>query len=192
MVAPKVSQEVIACSSTDVAIIGGGVVGVIAANRMRERCIDYRVVERLSDFGGVWHTHSNNHSTLQVHQDAGCHEEISLECWIPCQASAVAPAKCLLVHILQYTALAAPEAGVLCVYMCCLTIKAPEASYRTHPKFPLGKKGPLEQISGNAVLSKLREMAQHFGIHQHTDFNSEVETVHEEGDPCATTAALPA
>ena len=54
------------CSTTDVAIIGGGVVGVIAANRMRERCIDYRVIERLHDFGGVWHTHSNNHSTLQV------------------------------------------------------------------------------------------------------------------------------
>ena len=67
MVAPKVKQEtVVPCSTTDVAIIGGGVVGVIAANRMRERCIDYRVIERLHDFGGVWHTHSNNHSTLQV------------------------------------------------------------------------------------------------------------------------------
>jgi cation diffusion facilitator CzcD-associated flavoprotein CzcO len=68
MVAPKVNghQEVVACSSTDVAIIGGGVVGVIAANRMRERDIDYRVLERLPDFGGVWHTHSNNHSTLQA------------------------------------------------------------------------------------------------------------------------------
>ena len=67
MVAPKVKQEaVIPCSTTHVAIIGGGVVGVIAANRMRERSIDYRVIERLHDFGGVWHTHSNNHSTLQV------------------------------------------------------------------------------------------------------------------------------
>ena len=56
----------IKCSCTEVAIIGGGVVGVIAAKRMLERDIDFTVLEKLHDFGGVWHTHSNNHSTLQV------------------------------------------------------------------------------------------------------------------------------
>ena len=68
MVAQKTTNEPleIQCSCTDVAIIGGGVVGVIAAKRMLERGIDFKVLEKLHDFGGVWHTHSNNHSTLQV------------------------------------------------------------------------------------------------------------------------------
>jgi cation diffusion facilitator CzcD-associated flavoprotein CzcO len=59
-------HKTIECTETDVAIIGGGVVGVIAANRMRERGIQYKVLERQHDFGGVWHSHGNNHSTLQV------------------------------------------------------------------------------------------------------------------------------
>ena len=62
------------CSTTDVAIVGGGVVGVVAAMRMQERgsgqCpLEYRVIERLHDFGGNWHTHANNYSTLQVIAD---------------------------------------------------------------------------------------------------------------------------
>jgi cation diffusion facilitator CzcD-associated flavoprotein CzcO len=52
-------------TGTDVAIIGGGVVGLLSAMRMRERGIEYRIIERSTDFGGTWHTHSNNHSTLQ-------------------------------------------------------------------------------------------------------------------------------
>jgi 4-hydroxyacetophenone monooxygenase len=53
-------------SSTDIVIIGGGVVGVLAAMRMRERDVEYRIIERHSDLGGTWHTHSNNYSTAQV------------------------------------------------------------------------------------------------------------------------------
>ena len=59
-------HKTIECMETDVAIIGAGVVGVIAANRMRERGIQFKVLERQHDFGGVWHAHGNNHSTLQV------------------------------------------------------------------------------------------------------------------------------
>lgn len=68
MVAPKTNGTVVSVprAEVDVAIIGGGVVGVIAAKRMHERGIDYKVIERQHDFGGVWHTHGNNHSTLQV------------------------------------------------------------------------------------------------------------------------------
>ena len=65
MVAPKQSKS-IPRSHIDVAIIGGGVVGVIAAKRMLEEGIAFTVIERQRDFGGVWHTHGNNHSTLQV------------------------------------------------------------------------------------------------------------------------------
>lgn len=59
-------QETFDCTETDVAIVGAGVVGVIAAKRMQERRIQYKVLERQHDFGGVWHTHGNNYSTLQV------------------------------------------------------------------------------------------------------------------------------
>ena len=65
MVAPKQTKPV-PRSHIDVAIIGGGVVGVIAAKRMLERGIAFTVIEKQRDFGGVWHTHGNNHSTLQV------------------------------------------------------------------------------------------------------------------------------
>lgn len=63
-------------------------------------------------------------------------------------------------------------------------MQAPELSYRTHPKYPLGKKGPLEQITGNAVLSRLREMAVDLGIDRHTEFHSEVETIRMKGEEC--------
>ena len=66
MVAPKQTRAV-PRSHIDVAIIGGGVVGCVAAKRMQERGIAFKVIERQRDFGGVWHTHGNNHSTLQVH-----------------------------------------------------------------------------------------------------------------------------
>ena len=61
-------------------------------------------------------------------------------------------------------------------------LQAPELSYRFHPKYPLGKKGPLEQITGNSVLRRLRDMATDLGIHEHTDFCSEVETIRMEDD----------
>ena len=64
-------------------------------------------------------------------------------------------------------------------------IQAPELSYRFHPKYPLGKNGPLEQITGNNVLRRLREMATDLGIQEHTDFCSEVETIRMEDDRSA-------
>ena len=54
----------------DVAVIGGGVVGVLAGIRLLEKGIDFAIFERQADFGGVWTTHGNNHSTLQVQR--GC------------------------------------------------------------------------------------------------------------------------
>ena len=48
------------------AVIGGGVVGVLAGIRLLEKGIDCAIFERQADFGGIWTTHGNNHSTLQV------------------------------------------------------------------------------------------------------------------------------
>jgi len=50
----------------DVAVVGGGVVGVLAGLRLLRKGIDFAIFERQADFGGVWVTHGNNHSTLQV------------------------------------------------------------------------------------------------------------------------------
>ena len=72
----------------------------------------------------------------------------------------------------------------------CASIQAPELSYRFHPKYPLGKNGPLEQITGNNVLRRLREMATDLGIQKHTDFCSEVETIRMEDDRSAAAHSL--
>ena len=53
-----------------------------------------------------------------------------------------------------------------------------------HPKFPLGK-SPLEQVSGNTVLTRLRELAAAMDITKHTEFCSEVETIRPSGNECA-------
>lgn len=60
------SVTAVQCTSTDVAVIGGGVVGVLTAQRLRDRGIAFRVIERLQDFGGCWITEANNYSTLQA------------------------------------------------------------------------------------------------------------------------------
>ena len=46
----------------------------------------------------------------------------------------------------------------------------------------MGKNGPLEQITGNNVLKRLRDMATELGIDEHTDFCSEVETIRMDND----------
>ena len=58
-------------------------VGVVAAMRMRDRGIQYRVIERNSDFGGTWHTHSNNYSTTQACRLSD-HYELHLYLHITC------------------------------------------------------------------------------------------------------------
>ena len=67
------------------------------------------------------------------------------------------------------------------------SLQAPEIAYRTHPRFPLGKRGPLEQVGGNAVLSTLRRLAIEKGVRAHTHFGCEVEAVHKDkaDDKCA-------
>ena len=77
MVAPKQSKPV-PRSNIDVAIIGAGVVGVVAAKRMLERGIAFRVIKRQRDFGGVWHTHGNNHSTLQADRKTSVQGDVQL------------------------------------------------------------------------------------------------------------------
>jgi len=59
-------------------------------------------------------------------------------------------------------------------------VQAPELSYRFHTKYPLGKNGPLEQITGNNVLRRLRDMARDLDFYKHTNFCSEVETIRME------------
>lgn len=67
-------------------------------------------------------------------------------------------------------------------------LQAPEIAYRTHPKYPLGKRGPLEQVGGNSVLSTLRRLASEKGVRAHTHFGCEVEAVHKDqaDDKCAS------
>ena len=52
--------------AVDVVIVGGGLCGVLAAHRCHESNLSYCLVERQSDFGGVWASLANEHSHLQV------------------------------------------------------------------------------------------------------------------------------
>lgn len=55
-----------ASQHVDVAILGGGLCGVLAGHRCFEEGLTYTIIERENDFGGVWGTLANNHSHLQV------------------------------------------------------------------------------------------------------------------------------
>ncbi len=52
--------------AVDVLIVGGGLCGVLAAHRCDENSLSYCLIERQSDFGGVWASLANEHSHLQV------------------------------------------------------------------------------------------------------------------------------
>ncbi|KAK9828833.1 hypothetical protein WJX72_002308 [[Myrmecia] bisecta] len=50
----------------EIAILGGGICGVLAAQRCAEAGIPFHLLEREADFGGVWGTLANSHSHLQA------------------------------------------------------------------------------------------------------------------------------
>jgi 4-hydroxyacetophenone monooxygenase len=51
---------------TDIAIVGGGMCGVIFAARCAKLGIPYKIIERQHTLGGVWLEYANQHSALQV------------------------------------------------------------------------------------------------------------------------------
>jgi cyclohexanone monooxygenase len=56
----------------DVAVLGGGFAGLIAAHRLRQAGIeDFRIIELGGDFGGVWYW--NRYPGIQVDSDSYCY-----------------------------------------------------------------------------------------------------------------------
>lgn len=51
---------------TEIAIIGGGVCGVICAGRCADKRIPYKIIERQNCYGGVWSNLANANSALQA------------------------------------------------------------------------------------------------------------------------------
>ena len=60
-IAGQISDE-----DTEVVILGGGICGVLTGHKCAEEGTPYLIVERDADFGGVWATMANDHSSLQV------------------------------------------------------------------------------------------------------------------------------
>ena len=52
--------------NTEIAIVGGGVCGVICAGRCAEKRIPYTIIERQPCYGGVWSNLANKNSALQA------------------------------------------------------------------------------------------------------------------------------
>ena len=50
----------------DITIVGGGVCGVLAGQRFAREGFTYRILEKASDYGGVWAYRANSYSHLQV------------------------------------------------------------------------------------------------------------------------------
>ncbi len=56
----------------EVAILGGGFAGLIAAHRLQEAGVDdFRIIELAGDFGGVWYW--NRYPGIQIDSDAYCY-----------------------------------------------------------------------------------------------------------------------
>ena len=49
-----------------VVVVGGGICGVLAAQRLAQENIDFIIVERGNGFGGNWLVRANSYSHLQV------------------------------------------------------------------------------------------------------------------------------
>ena len=60
------SEAAALAQTTEVAIIGGGICGILAAKGCRDRNLPYRLIERGDDLGGNWMTLANGHSYLQA------------------------------------------------------------------------------------------------------------------------------
>lgn len=50
----------------EVAIVGGGICGILAAHRCVQRQIKYILIEKDDKLTGVWQAIANEHSQLQV------------------------------------------------------------------------------------------------------------------------------
>lgn len=53
---------------TEIAVVGGGVCGVICAGRCAEKGVPYTIIERQPCYGGVWSNLANANSALQARQ----------------------------------------------------------------------------------------------------------------------------
>ena len=53
-------------AEVEVAILGGGICGVLAAQQCTEKHMTFRILERMQTLGGVWSFRANTHSHLQV------------------------------------------------------------------------------------------------------------------------------
>ena len=52
--------------TVEVAIIGAGISGVLAAHQAHKDGLSFRIIDRCQDFGGVWEFRANSYSHLQV------------------------------------------------------------------------------------------------------------------------------
>jgi cation diffusion facilitator CzcD-associated flavoprotein CzcO len=62
----SVVSQPVKLEQVEVAIIGGGICGVLAGREATERKLSYVILEREEMYGGNWHSLANSYSQLQV------------------------------------------------------------------------------------------------------------------------------
>ena len=132
---------------TDMAIVGGGICGILAAKMCGDRRWPYVVVERNEELGGVWGTLANKHSYLQARLGGAagrlegsarcCGGGAACDHW-PAAAAAAA------------TSLLPPPAGPLAALPLC-SLQCYEPNYRWDDSYRINQD---ELTKGSAVAVK--------------------------------------
>lgn len=143
-------------------IIGGGICGLLAAERCVREGIKFLLFERGDDYGGNWVVRANTYSHLQASSDI-------IDCGVHCQDSRK--------RFRQYTiALAHILRSDVDISVSSLCTQAHASLYQWDKDFPLDK-NPFAKVAAPKVLSTIRGFAERHNISQHTKFGTEVTSI---------------
>ena len=145
-----------------VVIIGGGVCGLLAADRCLREGIDFVLFERGEEYGGNWVVRANTYSHLQARRRS-LGQQLAAQDPVP-----------LIVIMDDHNLI--PLIILLVVYHHPCRIQAHAALYQWDKDFPLDK-SPFTKVAAPNVLQNMRDFAEKHLIRHHTRFGAEVSTI---------------
>ena len=128
----------------DVAILGAGISGVLAAQQALNDGLSFRIIDRCQDFGGVWDFRANSYSHLQVRSVVSTCENLEAKVKLSGHQPALNG-----------------------------RMQAHAAAYQWEAKYALAR-SPFKKVPSGTVLAKIRECASDLGLNRYTTFGVEV------------------